>query len=44
MERMKQESPESLVELGTASTDTQGGMGSIIEAAGLWHKIGLEED
>lgn len=44
MERVNEECPEALVELGTPSADTRGGMGDMIEAAGLWHKAGISDD
>jgi hypothetical protein len=33
-----------MVELGTASQVTEGGMGDVIEPMGLWHKAGLSAE
>jgi hypothetical protein len=36
--------PAELIELGTASKDTLGALGEIIEPMGLWHKAGISEE
>jgi hypothetical protein len=43
MER-RQDEAEPLLELGTASTDTQGGLGDMVETMGLWHRTGIAEE
>ena len=42
MER-ENETLEPVIELGTASTDTKGPLGDMIETAGLWHKTGIAD-
>lgn len=44
MERDITGQPEGLLEFGTASADTQGGLGQIIEPMGLWHKAGITDE
>lgn len=44
MERDDINSDGELVELGTASTDTLGSLGEIIEPMGLWHKTGISDE
>jgi hypothetical protein len=42
MEREETEGTAA-IELGTASLVTEGGMGDVIEAMGLWHKAGISD-
>jgi hypothetical protein len=35
---------QSVIELGTASTDTQGPLGDMIEPDGLWYKHGISDE
>jgi hypothetical protein len=44
MDRLEDRGTKSLVELGTASTDTQGAAGHIMEPGGLWMKEGISQD
>lgn len=44
MERDIIEDTASALELGTASLVTEGAMGEIIEAMGLWNKAGISDD
>jgi len=34
----------AIVDLGTASEVTQGGLGDMIEPTGLWHKTGISDE
>lgn len=34
----------AVTELGTVSVDTQGAMGDMIEAMGLWRHMGISDD
>jgi hypothetical protein len=44
MQRDNSESPAGLIELGTASEETQGPGGFYIERDGYWIQPGLSED
>jgi hypothetical protein len=44
MERANEKEAGTLIELGSASTDTKGGMGDHVEAAGLWRKMGISDE
>ncbi len=43
MER-NDETVEVVIELGTASTDTKGPLGDMIEPNGLWYKHGISDE
>lgn len=43
MERDRDET-SAVIDLGTASTDTRGGVGDVIEPMGLWHKAGISDE
>ena len=34
----------TVIELGTASTETLGALGEIVEPMGLWHKTGISDE
>ena len=40
---MERDNETPVIELGTASTDTRGPLGDMIEVAGLWHKTGIAD-
>jgi hypothetical protein len=44
MECANEDGAPTLVELGTASTDTKGGMGHYVEPMGLWHRMAISDD
>ncbi|MBX3562695.1 MAG: benenodin family lasso peptide [Sphingomonas sp.] len=40
----REDSAPAIVDLGTASHVTQGGLGDMIEPTGLWHKAGISDE
>ena len=44
MERENTNTAAGLVELGSVSGETQGGMGDMIEPVGFWHKSGISDE